>query len=160
MRLGASSSIQQSILDYVESEFMCETMPDDTAVAVSSPVFEPDTVAESTAPPTKRSKVTNLFSPSSTLPTPSPDVSQCSGRILVSNTPEASPDKEHPQTSSVEHSSSLASSVCRSKMLMETEDETVVLEDDDTLLLEAAEAAEVAWLTEGLLNETDTDQFS
>ncbi|KAF8572028.1 hypothetical protein P879_00945 [Paragonimus westermani] len=160
MRLGSSSSIQQSILDYVESEFMSETVPDDTVVAVSSPVFEPDTVTELTVPPAKRSKVTNLFSSSSTLLTTSPNFSQCSGRILVSNTPETSPDKEHPQTLSVEHSSSLAPALCRPEMLVETEDETVVLEDDDTLLLEAAEAAEVAWLTEGLLNETETDQFS
>ncbi|TGZ60821.1 hypothetical protein CRM22_008316 [Opisthorchis felineus] len=164
-RLG--TTVQQSILDFFESELMTDDDEEvdrllmsihDPNMAGSSPVFEEEKNTKCTSPPAKRTKLTNLFAQAVTQPASAPDVLNCSGRVLVSDTPETSPDKSSGQTTDKD---SVATPVALGPSSTLTDlEKTVTLEEDDTVLLEAAIAAEVAWLTEGLLTETDENQFS
>ncbi|GAA54929.1 SWI/SNF-related matrix-associated actin-dependent regulator of chromatin subfamily A-like protein 1 [Clonorchis sinensis] len=164
-RLG--TTVQQSILDFFESELMTDDDEEvdrllmnihDPNMAGSSPVFEEEQNTKRTSPPAKRTKLTNLFAQTVTQPPAAPDVLNCSGRVLVSDTPETSPDKSSGQTADKD---SVATPVALGPSSTSTDlEKTVTLEEDDTVLLEAAIAAEVAWLTEGLLTETDENQFS
>ncbi|OON18211.1 helicase protein, partial [Opisthorchis viverrini] len=163
-RLG--TTVQQSILDFFESELMTDDDEEvdrllmnihDPNVADSSPVFEEEQNTKRTSPPAKRTKLTNLFAQAVTQPAAAPDVLNCSGRVLVSDTPETSPDKSSGQTADKDF---VATPVALGPSSTSTDlEKTVTLEEDDTVLLEAAIAAEVAWLTEGLLTETDENQF-
>ncbi|KAG5452086.1 SWI/SNF- matrix-associated actin-dependent regulator of chromatin sub A-like protein 1 [Clonorchis sinensis] len=164
-RLG--TTVQQSILDFFESELMTDDDEEvdrllmnihDPNMAGSSPVFEEEQNTKRTSPPAKRTKLTNLFAQTVTQPPAAPDVLNCSGRVLVSDTPETSPDKSSGQTADKD---SFTTPVALGPSSTSTDlEKTVTLEEDDTVLLEAAIAAEVAWLTEGLLTETDENQFS
>lgn len=164
-RLGNNPiAIQPSILNYFESELLADDNGDaiiagieEPSVTDSSPVFELEPKRSKIDVPRKQTKVTNLFEQPSGEPTPAPDIFQCSGRVLVSDTPEASPEKSAPTTGFLQdkeldsHTSLLLDSL--------RDESTLTMNDDETVLLEAAVAAEVAWLTEGIASETGTDEF-
>lgn len=165
-RLGNNSfAIQPSILNYFESELFIDDSIDEIIAGIeepsvtdSSPVFELDPKRSKIDAPRRQTKITNLFENPNVEPTLVPDIFQCSGRVLVSDTPEASPEKDAPTTIS-----------CQDKevdsypsLLLDSlrEESTLTLNDDENVLLEVAAAAEVAWLTEGIASETIVDEFS
>ncbi|THD25197.1 SWI:SNF matrix associated [Fasciola hepatica] len=145
-RLGPAQPEQQSILDFVEHTFVDDTDLGNIPVD-ASPVFELDwDRTKVTEPPTKRGRVTNLFDQTTSELQDEP-VCLAPDRLLVAATPETSPEKSDLCREAVDKTVSGAQN-----------DATVInLEEDDTFLLEAAEAAEVAWLTEGLLTEEDAE---
>ncbi|VDP65213.1 unnamed protein product [Echinostoma caproni] len=137
---------QQSILDFFEQELIEDAEVDSVLLIETraknkddSPVFELDWErAGSIEPAAKRGRVTNLFdqapSESNVAMSVAPD------RLLVAATPETSPDKED----------ALKAGAGETPTVAQADATLVNLEEDDTFLLAAAEAAEVAWLTEGL----------
>lgn len=112
----------------------------------TSPVFELDwDRPTATEPQSKRGRVTNLFDQSTSAPLDDP-VRLPLDRLLVAATPDASPEKD------------MINDAVDELVVSGAENNTTLvnLEEDDTFLLEAAEAAEVAWLTEGLLAEEES----